>query len=422
MTRLETLFGGDADVLSHRDFQLLLLASISSPLGASVVSPILQGLTDPFAVSEAEVGVLMAAFTAPAIVGIPVVGILADRHGRKPVLVGGLALFGMAGVAIPLTTDFETVLLLRALQGIGYTGIGPVLITSVGDLFSGPAEATAQGLRFTTVGASLTVFPLISGILIGIAWQYPFLLYGIALPSALVVALLFNEPVDQSEGSETNQGGLAALLTLTRQPRVAATLAGRAVPTFVWFAFLTYNSIIIVRLLDGSAATAGLAVAAASIASALGTTQVGRLTALAESRGPPLLAALIVATVGLAGFAFAPTGSLAIAASVAVGAGFSVALTLYRSRLTALADTTTRGGLVSFGETVGRVGSTAAPIVMAGAVTGLSAEIGFEWAVRTVVTAVAIGSLGLGAVLLWIGASGPGRDRRDDSPVDAEGD
>lgn len=422
--------GADADVLNDRDFRLLLLASLSSPLGASVVSPILEGLTRPFGVSEARIGLLMAAFTAPAILCIPLVGILADRVGRKPVLTAGLALFGLTGLAVPLTTDFELVLLLRALQGIGYTGIGPVLITSVGDLFEGPAEATAQGLRFTTVGASLTVFPLVSGLLVGIAWQYPFLLYGVAVPTAVAVALLLDEPLRQDsdppardadmEPSETEPTGtLTALVSLVRQPGVAAILAGRAVPSFIWFAFLTYNSIIVVQLLDGSAPAAGLAVAAASLASALGTTQVGRLTARAGSRGPPLLGSLVITAVGLAGFALAPSVPVALGASIVIGAGFGVVLTLYRSSLTALADTHTRGSLVSLGETVGRIGSTVAPIAMGAGVTTLGAQVGFGPGVRIVVVAVAFGALIGGVGLLAVGTIGAdtGWETSDQDPV-----
>ena len=123
----ERLAGDDANVVDDRAFQVLLLASVASPLGASVVSPILDSLTEPMGVGEAQIGLLMAVFTAPAIVLIPVVGVISDRYGRKPVLASGLGLFGLAGVAVGLTTDFGVVLGLRLLQGIGYAGVAPVL-------------------------------------------------------------------------------------------------------------------------------------------------------------------------------------------------------------------------------------------------------------------------------------------------------
>lgn len=399
----ERLAGDDASVLSDRGFQVVLLASVASPLGASVVSPILDSLTGPLGVSEARVGLLMAVFTAPSILLIPVVGVVSDRYGRKPVLATGLALFGLAGVAISLTTDFTTALALRLLQGVGYAGIAPVLIASVGDLYRGPREATAQGLRFTTVGASLTVFPLLSGLLVGVAWQAPFYLYAVALVASLVVVVAFEEP---GRGTRTDGGGadwsVRALVELARRPAVAATLAGRAVPSFLWFVFLTHNSLLVVRVLGGTAAQAGVVVALASAASSLGGTQVGRLTARFDSRRLPLLGSLVALAVGVVAVGSARSVVAVGVAALVAGTGFGVVLTLYRSTLSAVATDDVRGGLVSAGESIGRVGSTAAPVVLGVAVAATRADVGFAAAVRlsTVAAALLVTVVGVGAVVL----------------------
>ncbi|PSQ05432.1 MFS transporter [Halobacteriales archaeon QS_6_71_20] len=431
---LRSLVGADADVLADRDFRLLLLASLISPMGASVVSPVVESLAGPYGVSATEVALLLSAFTAPGIVCIPLSGVLADRYGRKPVLSAGLALFGLAGVALTLTTDFRVALTLttdfrvalalRLLQGVGYTGIGPILITATGDLFSGARESTAQGVRFTVVGVSLTVFPFLAGLLVAVAWQFPFALYAAALPVAAVVWLLFEESADlddeesaggdeppaddgATDADEESPGGVRALLALASRPRVAATLLGRAIPGFLWFAFLTYNSIVVVRLLGGSPGAAGALVAVASVSSAAATTQAGRLTAR-FGRPLPTFAALVVGAAGLAGLALAPSVPVALAAGVPVGAGFAVSLTLYRSAITGLAADELRGGLVSLGESVGRVGSTGAPVAM-GAVVGLLTDpLGYDAAVRSVSLAVAAGVVVAGGALIAVAERGAG--------------
>ncbi|WP_348608778.1 MFS transporter [Halobaculum rarum] len=404
---LGRLVGDDADVLDDRDFRLLLLASLISPMGASVVSPVVESLAGPYGVSATEAALLLSAFTAPGIVLIPLSGVLADRYGRKPVLASGLALFGLAGVALTLTTDFRTALALRLLQGVGYTGIGPILITATGDLFSGARESAAQGVRFTAVGASLTVFPFLAGLLVGFAWQYPFALYAAALPVAAVVWLRFEESADLGNAGDdaTAGGGVRTLLALATRPRVAATLVGRAVPGFLWFGFLTYNSIVVVRLLGGTPGAAGALVAVASVSSAVATTQAGRITAR-FGRTVPTFAALVLAGGGLAGLALAPSVPVALAAGVPVGAGFSVSLTLYRSAITGLAGDDTRGGLVSLGESIGRLGSTGAPIAMGAAVGFLADAVGYAAAVRTVSIVVAVGVVAVGGALLLLGDMG----------------
>jgi ACDE family multidrug resistance protein len=400
------LFGDEADVVRDRTFQILLLGSVVSPMGSSVVSPVLESLAAPYGVSIARVGLLMAVFTAPSIVAIPLVGALSDRIGRRPVLAAGLVLFGVAGGAAALTTDFRVVVGLRFVQGIGYCGIGPVLIASVGDLYGGEREATAQGLRFATVGLSLALFPVLAGLLVTRDFRLPFLLFLLGLPVALVVLLVFDEPTAATDGGADGDPAptatVGALVERLRDPLVVAALVGRAVPSFLWFAFLTYASVVTGRLLGASPGVAGLVVGLASLGSAVGGTQVGRLTATFEGRGTPLAATMAVCGAGLAAFGLADSLPLAAVGAALVGAGFGTVLTLYRSTVTGLADASARGGLVSVGESVGRLGSTAAPLALGGLIAVAAPVVGFEVAVRYVlVGTAAVGTLaGLGLGLL----------------------
>jgi MFS family permease len=78
---------------------------------------------------------------------IPVAGALADRYTRKLVLIAALLLFGLAGAAIGFTTDFGVVLALRVVQGFGFAGLNPIIVTSIGDMYTHEKEATGQGIR-----------------------------------------------------------------------------------------------------------------------------------------------------------------------------------------------------------------------------------------------------------------------------------
>lgn len=388
---LESVFGADADLLYDRQFAILLLGSISSPLGTAVVSPILASLTTPLGVDSARIGLLMAAYTAPAIFLIPVVGALSDRTGRKPVLAAGLTLFGLAGLAVPLTDSFTAILALRFLQGVGYTGIAPPLISAVGDLYTGSREAAAQGLRFTTVSVALAAIPPVAGALVAVAWWYPFLIYALALPTALVVAVFFREP-ERKTGAES--ASTRELLALAAEPRVFATLVGRATPTILWFAFVTYNSVVVVTLLDASPGAAGTILGVASVASAITGTQLGRLTAVVPR--DRLLAGLITLfALGLSIFALAPSLLVAGVGAAFVGVGFGSVITLYRSEITGLSDTA-RGGLVSLGESLGRLASTGTPVVAGLAIAALQPGMGDGTAVRSVLLAIAALTVVLG--------------------------
>lgn len=397
MSVTKWLAGDDADVLADPRFRVILLGSVVSPMGASLVSPLLDSLIPVYGVSDARIGLVMAAFTAPAIVAIPLVGLVSDRYGRKPVLTAGLATFGAAGAGLAFTTDFRVVVALRLLQGVGFTGIAPVLIAATGDLFAGDREATAQGLRFGTVGLSLAVFPVLAGLLVTLAWQYPFILFALGLPAAVVVHLWFEEPTADANDHGLDWRRLAAVLGT---PRIALVLLGRTVPSIVWFGFLTYNSIVVVRFLDGTPGTAGALVGAASVASSIGGAQVGRLTAGFETRRLPLLVGTAASGVGLGGVALAPSLPVAGAGAVVVGAGFGVVLTLYRSTISTLAPERLRGSLVSVGESAGRIGSTLTPVAMGAVVAVATPRYGFEVAVRGTLVGVVGVAMAVGVVAI----------------------
>ncbi|WP_435335912.1 MFS transporter [Haloarchaeobius sp. TZWWS8] len=401
MVSLTDLFGRDASVLRDRDFQLLLLTNVTPPLGVALISPLLSALTGPFAVSSAQIGLLITAFSAPSIVSIPVFGTLADRYGRKPVLVAGLLVFGIAGSAVAATTNFHAALALRFVQGIGFAGLTPILVTSTGDLFRGSAEATAQGIRFATSGLTMMVFPLLAGVLVAVAWQLPFLLYGISIPIALVLALSLDEPSERDESAASaNDQGFHDLVSYL-DVKTTSLLVARAVPNAVYTAFLTYNSLVIVRVLDGSPGQAGLMVATASLAHMLSATQSGRITAFFDTRFQPLLAATVGMNVGLVVIGVAPSVPVVVLGSALVGLGFGTTLSLYRSVITSMSGTL-RGGLVSLGSALARVGSTLTPVFLGTTVTLLSVSLGNTAAIQAavVVAGVVGGSLGVGCLVL----------------------
>ncbi|WP_092692686.1 MFS transporter [Halorientalis regularis] len=390
MISAATLLGEDSTIIRDRSFQLLLLANFSPPLGSALISPLLDTLVGPFAVSETEIGLLMTAFTAPSIVLIPLVGVLADRVGRKLVMIGGLLCFGIGGVAIAFTTDFQVALALRLLQGIGFAGLTPIIVTSIGDLYRGGAEATAQGVRFATSGFTLMTFPLLGGTLAAIAWQYPFFLYALTFPTAVLIALFFEEPTSEDTRQGSADTDLGDLLEFVSRPRVASVLVGRAIPNFLYTAFLTYNSFVVVQLIGGSPGEAGLLITAASVFHTASATQAGRITALFDSRLYPLLGANLSMGAGFAVVGLAGSLPVALIGSAGVGLGFGTSLSLYRSVITGFTVESLRGSVVSAGSALGRVGATVAPIVMGVAVASTEPLIGFDAAVRSTVVAAAL--------------------------------
>ena len=93
-------------------------------------------------------GLIMSLFTFPTIILSPIIGSLADRYGRKIFLAGEIFLFGISD-ALPvfLNFSFNSLLVNRVIQGIGFSVAMPLTVTVLGDLYDGSKEIAAQGIR-----------------------------------------------------------------------------------------------------------------------------------------------------------------------------------------------------------------------------------------------------------------------------------
>jgi MFS family permease len=390
------LLGEQGDVLEDKDFQLLLLASSISPLGLVLMSPILETLTGVFGATEASIGLLMAFYTAPAIVVIPIAGMLSDKFGRKLILLSGLLLIGVSGPAISLTTDYTLVLALRFLQGIGAAATTPIIVTTIGDLYRDSREATAQGLRFATGGLINVIGPLVAGVIVTVSWRYPFILYFLAIPVAAILFRTFEEPTDRPTTEDVtpidddDTVAEVGVVTILSQPRAQALLFVRGLPSAIWIGFLTYNSLIVVRFLGGTATIAGLLAATGSVAFTLAATQTGRITSVFSSRFVPLLVGNLLLGVGYGIFALAPTVIVAGLGIGFAGIGFGFTVAIYRSVITSLAPTQARGTIVGLAESMGRMVTTLTPVVMGFAVSTISPTFGLELAIQITSLSVAV--------------------------------
>jgi MFS family permease len=399
---ITALFGRDAAILRETGFQTLLLAAVLPPLGIALVSPVMDSLIGPFDTTSETIGLMTSTFIAPAIVVIPLLGLLADRYGRKGILVMSLVCFGAGGTAIAFTTDFRIVLALRLLQGVGYAGINPIIITSIGDRYGAGEEETAQGLRFMTAGLSGAVIPLVGGGLAALAWQYPFLVYAAAFPIAAGVMLWFSEPTGAAAGGVDGAGYLPRMFGLCRQRRVASILAARSLMGSIFIAFVTYNSLIVIRSLDGTVVEAGIVIATLYFTLATTASQAGRISALGESQLWPLVAANLSVATGFGLFLLAPSLPVALGGTVGIGLGIGILGAFYRSIITSMAPESLRGGLVSLSEAGGRVFDVATPLAIGAVIRALGPSHGTVGAIQLagIGTAAVAGGGGIGCVLL----------------------
>jgi MFS family permease len=181
---------------SHKDKTLYIIISITltAILGIVTINPALPTIANALQIQPDQIGLVIAAFVLPITFGVPIFGVLADRIGRKKVIIPCLILFAIAGVLCSTAQDFISLLEWRFLQGIGAASLELLALTLIGDLYSGETVIPAMAFLASTIGISTTVFPLIGGALAELNWRFVFLLPLVAIPIALLVLTTLKLP------------------------------------------------------------------------------------------------------------------------------------------------------------------------------------------------------------------------------------
>ncbi len=327
-------------------------------MGVSLISPTLPAVQTALSLTDPEVSLLLTAFSLPGILLAPLIGILADRYGRRAVLVPCLLAYGITGGSIVFVREFGLVLALRVVQGSAASGLVTLAVTLIGDTFSGPRRNRLMGVNGAAISVGTASYPLIGGALAELSWTAPFALYLLGVPVGLL-AIRALPPSDQGEAR--GLGYFWAVLDAVPTRRTAVVY-GTYVLVFVvlYGAVLTALPLILARSYGLSAFKVGLVLTASSVMTAVVSANSGRLAA--RFTGDRLVSGGFVALgVGLLGVWAARSPAQVGVAILAFGAGMGMVLPSLDTITSSLAGREFRAGVTSFRTSSIRIGQTVGP-------------------------------------------------------------
>jgi MFS family permease len=339
---------------------VVLSCSLMGVMGVSLVSPVLPDLRPVFGVSDAAVGLVITAYTLPGVVVTPFVGLVADRFGRRRVVIPLLFLFAAAGVGVAFARTFTEVLVLRFLQGIGASALITLAVTLIGDVYDGRRRDAVMGVNGSTIGTGAAFYPLLGGALAGVRWSVPFLFFGVAAVVGLVAVVALSEP-DASRSTDVRTY-LARLRAVAVLPRALAIFVALFAAFFVFYgAVLTVLPLLLADAFGLGAGRIGAVLSTVALASAVVSSQYGRLS---ELRSASELVALGFVAYGLGLLAVRLSPSpLAVGASLFVfGVGFGVVMPSIDTAVVTLVDDDLRAGVMGMRTSVLRLGQTLGPV------------------------------------------------------------
>ena len=236
-------------------------------MGVSSLLPSMPQLAAHFGVPVEESWKIIAAFALPGLVCVPLVGVWADRHGRKHVLVPALFLFALGGVCCMFARTFTELLMFRALQGVGSAPLGLLYTTIIADTWQGEQRLRAMSYSAVSLGLGTAAGPAIGGALAMFDWRLPFLLPLLALP---VAALAIRLPLLRPKTRVSFRAYVSGALNCARQ-RQTLVLLSLTLLTFIMLSgpIITCFPILANALFQASTLESGLIIASSSLASGL---------------------------------------------------------------------------------------------------------------------------------------------------------
>jgi MFS family permease len=361
----------------------MLLAMAVTALEMTVVSPAMPRIIASLRGFDIYPWV-PSAYILASTVTVPLYGKLADRLGRKRVLIFGLMLFAMGSVLSGAAVSMPMLIAMRAVQGLGAGAVAPIVLTLIGDLYTLEERAKVQGLFSGVWGICSLAGPALGGVLTDrLSWRWvfyvtvPFALAAMGLLAARVeerVARRAEGPLDWpgsvlvalgsallllgALGAERWAGhvemllfgaGVVVLLVLVgwerrapdpilpmdllARPPIAAAVGGSFLIGALLMALDTYVPLYVQGVRGGTATAAGGAITPLFVTWSISVALAAKVVVRLGFRGTATLGAAFIAA-GMGGLAFGAAwpdraGSIFLAAMIATGIGMGPAALSY---------------------------------------------------------------------------------------------
>jgi EmrB/QacA subfamily drug resistance transporter len=172
----------------HRNGKILALLFTGVLMGAldiSIVGPAIPAIEQSIKVDHHSLSWIFSIYVLFNLVGVSFLAKLSDLYGRRNIYIFSVAFFALGSLIVALSNDITFLLVGRAVQGFGASGIFPVASAVIGDIFPPEKRGRTLGMIGAVFGIAFIIGPVIAGVLLlWFKWNALFL---INLPIAVVV-------------------------------------------------------------------------------------------------------------------------------------------------------------------------------------------------------------------------------------------
>jgi len=186
-------------------FLTLFFAIFTTVTGVGIVVPLLPIYANDLGATGIYVGMIFGSFSISRTFLLPVFGRLSDQKGRKPFIVAGLSAYTLISIGFVFSKNVETLILLRFFQGAGSAMVLPVVQAYIGEITPKGSEGYSMGLFNLSMFLSLSLGPLMGGVIKDI-WSLDAAFMGMGALSGIGLLLcLFFLPATHKEIVKTRK-------------------------------------------------------------------------------------------------------------------------------------------------------------------------------------------------------------------------
>lgn len=221
--------------MGFREFVVIVAAIMAlNPLAMDLMLPALPDVGSAFhLVGANRVQAVLSVFLTGFGIGQFVIGPLSDRFGRRPILLGGLVVYGIASLLAIIAPSFETLLLARALQGLGSAAARVIATTIVRDCYSGRRMASVMSLAMMIFISVPVIAPSIGQAIMLLAqWRGVFialLIYGVLTLAWIAIRLPETLPVSERKSLAIGEVTKNFIQAITNRQTIGYALAAGSV-------------------------------------------------------------------------------------------------------------------------------------------------------------------------------------------------
>ncbi|MEA3337386.1 MAG: MFS transporter [Chloroflexota bacterium] len=362
----------------RRNTIFLLAGSVALMMtGFGIIMPVFARRLGELGAGVEALGLMTMSFALAQLVAAPFMGALADRIGRRPLILLSLATFALANVGFLLADSIQMFVAIRAAEGALSAGLFPAAMGFVADVSPKRDRARWVGVIMGSYAAGFFLGPIVGGLLYdSLGFAAPFLASAIMATLAFIVAFMIvpetrtaevrkREQLQKRRFQERHPGKKESLLeSLPRPLRVFAALL--AIDFVMIFAFAFVEPEMIFYVYDDLGWTTvqfGVVVAVYGLTTVLGQGFLGRLSDQ-YGRRPMIVFGTLLNAGFYAGLALVTSFPIFLLVAVIAGLGESLVMPALSAFILDITNDRHRSRVMGIKESAAALGGVAGPLLV----------------------------------------------------------